>query len=96
MPKLDLPPPIPDWLKPVLKRSISGEAKPDTMDFQVVSAALAGVELDALKKRFDLGAGGVPWPGQYKRQIPDFAERNAGSLAPGRIAPADQADPLLE
>ena len=56
MPKLDLPPPIPDWLKPVLKRSISGEAKPDTMDFQVVSAALAGVELDALKKRFDLGA----------------------------------------
>jgi hypothetical protein len=50
------PSPIPDWLKPTLKRHIAGEAHPDTMDFQIVSAALAGVELDALKKRFDLGA----------------------------------------
>ena len=56
MPKRDKTPPIPDWLRPTLKRVITGEAQPDTMDFQIVSAALAGVELDALKTRFQLSA----------------------------------------
>ena len=56
MPRTEKPAPIPDWLKPTLKKAIKGEAQPDTMDFQIVSAALAGVELDALKTRFDLQA----------------------------------------
>ena len=47
---------IPDWIKPTLRRSITGESQPDTQDLQVVSAALAGVELDALKTRFEASA----------------------------------------
>ena len=56
MPKSSRPAPIPDWLRPTLKRAISGEPPPDTLDFQIVSAALAGVELDALKSRFQTPA----------------------------------------
>ena len=56
MPTTPKPSPIPNWLKPTLKRNITGENAPDTMDLQIVSAALAGVELDALKKRFEASA----------------------------------------
>jgi len=59
MPKSTKPSPIPDWLKPWLRRPLSGEAEPDTMDYQVASAALSGVEVDDLKKRFDLDGNGV-------------------------------------
>jgi len=56
MPKSSKPAPIPDWLRPTLKRHIAGEKPPDTQDLQMVSAALAGVELNALKARFQCPA----------------------------------------
>lgn len=52
MPKSSRPAPIPDWLKPTLKKIPLGAPAPDTLDFQIVSAALAGVELKELKARF--------------------------------------------
>jgi hypothetical protein len=59
MPKPPKPAPIPDWLKVTLQRKTNGEPSPDTMDLQVVSAALAGVELEALKARFGIEPGEI-------------------------------------
>lgn len=50
---------VPDWLKNTISRKIPPQKEPDTLDFQIVSAALAGVEMEALKKRFDIAASEI-------------------------------------
>ena len=46
--------PLPDWLRPLLKRAIRGEHSPVDDDYEIAAAAVAGVGLSDLKQRFGL------------------------------------------
>lgn len=59
MPKSAKSVPIPGWLKDTLKKVPPGQKTPDTLDFQIVSTALAGVELEFLKSRFKIPAADI-------------------------------------
>ena len=50
---------LPDWLKPLLRRAIRNEPDPAEVDYEISSAAMAGVELRDLRSRFELDTEGI-------------------------------------
>ena len=45
---------FPTWLLKTLRREITGQSAPDTQDYQITQAAIAGVTPEELKSRFKL------------------------------------------